>query len=244
MASNDSGLDTSNDSSSAPDTSIINLRQMEQSIANYVTIMEPPFGISRSYADIREASGDDYERPRNTSVPIRYRCRRRDDKYERDRSSRVGLNVPYSTIYTKENRLRMAASVCNTELLDRLLEAGVNPDAADEHSRSPLHISASRGESNPDTSVCTNHTVCTCMFSDNWYIFSSGYTQIVKSLLAHGANPNAQDTLGNTPLHLAVCSASSYNFNKVGYLSFICDQTKTKRCLPLLEQAKKCKDNK
>lgn len=33
--------------------------------------------------------------------------------------------------------------------------------------------------------------------------------------MTRGANPNRQDSLGNTPLHLAVCSASSYNFNMV-----------------------------
>lgn len=38
---------------------------------------------------------------------------------------------------------------------------------------------------------------------------------MVKILLIHRANPNKQDVLGNTPLHLAVCSASSYNFNMV-----------------------------
>lgn len=43
----------------------------------------------------------------------------------------------------------------------------------------------------------------------------TGYKDIVKVLLTRGANPNKQDSLGNTPLHLAVCSASSYNFNMV-----------------------------
>lgn len=42
-----------------------------------------------------------------------------------------------------------------------------------------------------------------------------GYKDVVKVLLTRGANPNRQDSLGNTPLHLAVCSASSYNFNMV-----------------------------
>lgn len=42
-----------------------------------------------------------------------------------------------------------------------------------------------------------------------------GYKDVVKILLTRGANPNRQDSLGNTPLHLAVCSASSYNFNMV-----------------------------
>lgn len=42
---------------------------------------------------------------------------------------------------------------------------------------------------------------------------SRGFTEIVSQLLKFGANPNSKDLLGNTPLHLAVCSASSINFN-------------------------------
>lgn len=42
---------------------------------------------------------------------------------------------------------------------------------------------------------------------------SRGFTDIVAQLLKYGANPNQKDLLGNTPLHLAVCSASSINFN-------------------------------
>lgn len=48
----------------------------------------------------------------------------------------------------------------------------------------------------------------------------TGYKDIVKILLTRGANPNRQDSLGNTPLHLAVCSASSYNFNMVCHIFF------------------------
>lgn len=43
---------------------------------------------------------------------------------------------------------------------------------------------------------------------------------MVKVLLTRGANPNRQDSLGNTPLHLAVCSASSYNFNMVCHVVY------------------------
>lgn len=53
--------------------------------------------------------------------------------------------------------------------------------------------------------------------TSNFFItlFTTGYKDVVKILLTRGANPNRQDSLGNTPLHLAVCSACSYNFNMV-----------------------------
>ncbi|XP_030373380.1 ankyrin repeat domain-containing protein 54 [Scaptodrosophila lebanonensis] len=83
-------------------------------------------------------------------------------------------------------KLRTAASTCNIELLNRILEDGGDPNAADEYKRSPLHLAACRG-----------------------------YIPIVQQLLKYGANPNVVDSLGNTPLHLAVISASSNNFNVV-----------------------------
>lgn len=94
----------------------------------------------------------------------------------------------YNNIITESNnrKLRTAASTCNIELLNRILDSGGNPNAADEYNRSPLHLAACRG-----------------------------YIPIVQQLLKYGANPNVVDSLGNTPLHLAVISASSNNFNVV-----------------------------
>lgn len=74
-------------------------------------------------------------------------------------------------------KLRLAASTNNTELVQRLLMAGADPNSSDEHKRSPLHLAACRG-----------------------------YVDVVRTLLRHGANPNIKDTLGNTPLHLAACT--------------------------------------
>lgn len=71
-------------------------------------------------------------------------------------------------------------------MLLRLLKAGTNPNCADGHLRTPLHLAASRT-----------------------------YVEIVTLLLEYGADPNQKDLLGNTPLHLAVCSASSNNCNMV-----------------------------
>ncbi|XP_004931592.1 ankyrin repeat domain-containing protein 54-like isoform X4 [Bombyx mandarina] len=78
---------------------------------------------------------------------------------------------------SRNHKLRFAASTNNTELVERLLKAGADPNCSDEHKRSPLHLAACRG-----------------------------YVDVVRILLRHGANPNNKDTLGNTPLHLAACT--------------------------------------
>ena len=76
-----------------------------------------------------------------------------------------------------ERKIRLAAGTNNSEQLERLLTNGVNPNAADEHKRTSLHISAAKG-----------------------------YATCVGSLLQGGADPNLKDLLGNTPLHLAACT--------------------------------------
>lgn len=79
----------------------------------------------------------------------------------------------------KQEKLLMAVMTNNTELVQNLLEKGVNANATDDQSRSALHLATSRG-----------------------------YLAIVRLLLKHKADPNKQDTLKNTPLHLAACTSS------------------------------------
>lgn len=164
MASNDSGVETSNDSY---DGSLIIPLQLE------------PLHICPSYSCTLPSNFDEIQedhRVHRTSK-MRSKCKQR-----------WSIKSSYSKIFVtiKERRLRQAASTCNIDLLTRLLESGTNPNCADEHKRSPLHLAACRG-----------------------------YTTIVSELLRFRANPNVVDSLGNTPLHLAVISASSNNFNVV-----------------------------
>ncbi|XP_047111020.1 ankyrin repeat domain-containing protein 54-like isoform X1 [Schistocerca piceifrons] len=82
---------------------------------------------------------------------------------------------PLSNFY--ERKLRHACSTNNLDLVQALLDMGVNPNCYDDQRRSPLHLAACRG-----------------------------YADVVKLLLDKGANPNQRDSLGNTPLHLAACT--------------------------------------
>lgn len=221
MASNDSGVDTSNDSSCTNDNS--NSNSNHTSI-NYVLVPPSDNATNAEVLDgLRQVaqklsvlqatmpeSTSTYKIP-STHLHINKMSRvsssAKSSRYQHNHSNRNAL-IPYVCTVPNERKLRLAASVSNVELLVRLLDSGVDPNTSDEHQRSPLHLAASRGS-------LTNAT-------NSFYIYNrilnyciSGYKDVVKVLLSRGANPNRQDSLGNTPLHLAVCSASSYNFNMV-----------------------------
>ncbi|XP_055913940.1 ankyrin repeat domain-containing protein 54 [Eupeodes corollae] len=185
MASNDSGVDTSNDSNDGnnfilPIPLVIpNLHDLNLLGDAGIEDDHP----AQPFAQPQPKPSDMGALMRPSSLPsgshsLKMRCRMK-------LRSRL---CSYANIQTESNgrRLRLAASTCNVELLTRMLEKGTDPNSSDEHKRSPLHLAACRG-----------------------------YDEIVSLLLRFGANPNIVDSLGNTPLHLAVISASSNNFNLV-----------------------------
>lgn len=153
MASNDSGVDTSNDSFCTNDNSNNNsantsmngqegssnplmdaLCQAAQNFESFQSSSQPNEGGSSS-------SSQSFRRPDRMSDWSRKDCRR----YQHHHTTRHAL-VPYVCKLPNERKLRLAASVSNIELLVRLLDSGVNPDTADEHLRSPLHLASSRGK--------------------------------------------------------------------------------------------------
>lgn len=149
MASNDSGVDSSNDSFSTNDNSNNN------SANTSVNVQE---GTSNSLIDAfcqaaqnfesfqssqHEAGSSHFRRPDRTSEWGRKEHGSR--RYQHHHTTRHAL-VPYVCKLPNERKLRLAASVSNIELLVRLLDSGVNPDTADEHLRSPLHLASSRGK--------------------------------------------------------------------------------------------------
>jgi hypothetical protein len=78
---------------------------------------------------------------------------------------------------TGEKKLRLAANLNEVELIQRLLDQGVDPKSHDSRQRTALHFAACKG-----------------------------HTNIARLLLERGADPNQRDVVGNTPLHLAACT--------------------------------------
>lgn len=139
MASHDSGVDTSNDSNGTNE-GVVTLRTLERSIMDFNAML-----LQSTYSgDSDPTFGSKPTRSRLKTISIPSTPRRMYNRIEHDAS--CSSDAPYSCNFPKERKLRLAASICNTELLNRLLEAGANPDAADEHLRSPLHLAASRGK--------------------------------------------------------------------------------------------------
>lgn len=145
MASHDSGVDTSNDSNCTTDGAV-STSLMEKAIIDYVKIIQPQLGSGSSSED------SSYKIPTSsyTSKLTRLSSRMHSSGHagtstSKSRSANRHALIPYVCNIPNQRKLRLAASVCNTELLNRLLEAGVNPDTPDEHLRSPLHLAASRG---------------------------------------------------------------------------------------------------
>lgn len=167
MASNDSGVDTSNDSSCTNDNS--NSNSNNTSSINYVLVpsdnanAEVLDGLrqvahklsvlkatpsERARAELTESTST-YKIPSThvhfNKIYSRTSSNAHARRHTHHSSTRNAL-IPYVCTVPNERKLRLAASVSNVELLVRLLDSGVNPNTSDEHQRSPLHLAASRGK--------------------------------------------------------------------------------------------------
>lgn len=111
---------------------------------------------------------------------------------EQTRAPSLESRIPH-WIYAKDTALHAAAAGYRVEIAEMLLKAGADPNAAENHRRSgPLHYAA-----------------------DGYIIHKSwdGKKQVamIELLLRAGAEINAQDKNGATPLHRAVrtrCTAA------------------------------------
>lgn len=156
MASNDSGVDTSNDSSCTNDTSNSNNTSINFAIppsenAFHAEVLDGLRKVAQKLSVLQcrqpETSTSTYKIP-STHIHINKMSRvssaAKSSRYQHHHTTRNAL-IPYVCTVPNERKLRLAASVSNVELVVRLLDAGVNPNTADEHQRSPLHLAASRG---------------------------------------------------------------------------------------------------
>jgi ankyrin repeat protein len=96
-------------------------------------------------------------------------------------------------IYAKDTALHVAAAAYRVEIAKLLLDAGADPNSAENHRRSrPLHYAADG-----------------YVVSDLWN--EKNQVAMIRLLLKAGAEINAQDKNGATPLHRAVrtrCAAA------------------------------------
>lgn len=106
------------------------------------------------------------------------------------------------------NLLQWALLHKNVDGLDALLEAGADPSRTDEAGTSVVHFAALADDPEylgvliahgPPLDVCNAVTGETPLFS----AVTAGRMPQLEALLRFGANPNATDAVGNTPLHLA-----------------------------------------
>lgn len=96
--------------------------------------------------------------------------------------------------------LHLAASHGDSEKVDKLLDCGANIEAQDEFGRTPLHH------------VCGRQAPSTPMQAIGKLLFKSeisAYSECAENLIDRGANVNATDGDGWTPLHYSAMHANS-----------------------------------
>lgn len=151
MASHDSGVDTSNDSSCTNDNSNNTSFSCPEPPGHDNKILEGLHQAAQKLTTFQASTPEGtstYKTPA-THIHInkmgRVATNGKSGRYQHHHTTRNAL-IPYVCTLPNERKLRLAASVSNVELLVRLLDAKVDPDTADEHLRSPLHLAASRGK--------------------------------------------------------------------------------------------------
>ena len=93
--------------------------------------------------------------------------------------------------------LHEAAGMGHVEIVKLLLEHGADPNAEDEDGWTPLHVAMFYG-----CIEVAKHVYIHCPQQRQ---VKGSLVEVVKLLLEHGADPNAQNKSGETPLHDAAC---------------------------------------
>lgn len=106
--------------------------------------------------------------------------------------------------HSGEQPIHYAAASGNVELIRFLLDAGVKVDARSDYGRQPLHLAAGWGrlgaarfllERGAAINACADAIYGTPLHE------AAGHAEMVSFLLARGANVNAKEEDGTTPLH-------------------------------------------
>ena len=80
--------------------------------------------------------------------------------------------------------MRLAAGTNNNEQIERLLANGANPNAADEHKRTALHIAAAKGYANCVESLLKGGSQPNQkVIKDTWVVFKSELALLVQASL-------------------------------------------------------------
>ncbi|XP_076346093.1 ankyrin repeat domain-containing protein 54-like isoform X2 [Tachypleus tridentatus] len=177
----DSGVETGSDSNESVSMSVESPERGENDLETgkeHVGGTEPPSGLSfLNVQPLTQQLGYNVDYQQNIHLSkIRPAVLQRKNE---TRWKRITGVYPKVRNVIDERKLRISANSNNLAAVQRLLDSGVDPCAADERRRSSLHFSACKGN-----------------------------VEICKLLLERGANPNQRDIIGNTPLHLAACTSN------------------------------------
>ena len=122
----------------------------------------------------------------------------------------------------KDSLLHIAVKSGNNEILELLLEKGLNPLVVDKDNNNPLHLAAKNNNADMVATLLPYHSLINRpgQYGNTALHFAAknGNVAIAKSLLEKGANLEATDNSKNTPMHYAV------NHEDTSFLSFLIEQ--------------------